>query len=233
MILQVLQFQLQCQMIIFIENLDSLGKPLQRIMLSHPHPDHFSGYAANFKGVDFVTTAKVAEVMDQRWIKSGRVKELQERFGDQAAKEFVKPQSALSVGNSDLDGVPMEIAMYENAESLVQNTFYFPEAKVLVVQDLAYSNAHHFPLGNNPAWIELLKKLRAETKAELILCGHGLPAGKGVFDDSIKYLTLLNTLLTSEKSAKPVIDKLAAAYPSYAAQGITKFIHRIYKKKKK
>lgn len=207
---------------------ESLGKPLRRIMLSHPHPDHFSGYARNFGGVDFLTTAKVAEVMDTRWIQSGRIKDLQGPFGSEAPEQFVKPEAGLTTGVQELDGVPMVVTSYEDAESASQLTFHFPEAGALVVQDLSYSNAHHFPLGNNANWIKVLEELQ-QVDAGLILCGHGMPAGKGTLDNSRRYLTLLQKLVDTEDSAEAVVDALVAEYPNYAARDITRFVARLYK----
>lgn len=205
----------------------SLGKPLKQIMLSHPHPDHFSGYERNFQGVDFITTSRVAEVMDERWIKSGRVADLQGPFGDQAPRAFVKPESVLEAKELDLDGVPMVVATYEDAESLAQNTFYFPEAKALVVQDLSYSNAHHFPLGDNRNWIKVLQELQ-QVDAELILCGHGMPAGKGTLDNSTHYLTLLQTLVENNDNPEAVVAGLMQQYPNYGSKDITRFVARLY-----
>ena len=44
----------------------------------------------------------------------------------------------------------------EDAEALVHSVVHIPEAKTLIVQDLAFANAHFFPLGNNANWTNVL-----------------------------------------------------------------------------
>lgn len=209
---------------------NSLGKPLKQIMLSHPHPDHFAGYERNFAGVDLVSTAKVSEIADAEWATSGAAKRLQGRFGDEAPNMFVKAEAALSAGMTDLDGIAMEVQMHEDAEAAAQNTFWFPEQKVLIAQDLVYSGAHHFPLGNNEGWVELLKTLRGSSEADLVLCGHGLPTDRDGFDNSINYLNLLNTAMGEEDNADAVVARLDAAYPSYGAARMKSFINFLFPK---
>lgn len=209
---------------------NSLGKPIKQVHVSHPHPDHFSGYAKNFSDVPVVTTAKVRDVMKQRWIESGRIKDLGKALGKEAPEKFVEPTGSVGVGAADWGGIAVDIKQYENAEALVHSVVHIPEAKTLIVQDLAFANAHFFPLGNNANWTNVLGDLAKIGDVDLVLCGHGLPALPGVFDDCIDYLTFLQAALKQYKTADEAIAAMTAEYPGYGARGILRFIKRAYKK---
>ena len=111
---------------------DSLGKPIRQVHISHPHPDHFSGYAKNFSDVPVVTTAKVRDVMKERWIASGRIQDLAKAIGDEAPEVFVEPEASVSLGVGDWDGVAVDVLQYEDAEALVHSVIHLPEAKTLI-----------------------------------------------------------------------------------------------------
>lgn len=209
---------------------DSLGKPIKQVHLSHPHPDHFSGYAKNFADVDFVSTKKVVDTMDERWVKSGRIKGLQKIFKDQAAEKFVLPEASVTSGKSNWGGLEVDILEYADAEAKAHTVVHIREAQTLIVQDLAYSNAHFFPLGQNENWITVVDALAKISDVDLVLCGHGLPAGRGVFDDSQAYLKFLALTLKDKKTAEEAIMAMKDQYPNYGAEGILNFIGRLYKK---
>lgn len=211
----------------FRNYVDSLGKPIRQIHISHPHPDHFSGYAKNFSDAPVVTTAKVRDVMKERWIDSGRIEDLAKAIGPEAPETFVTPEGNVAVGASEWGGVSVNVLQYDDAEAQVHSVVHIPEAKTLIVGDLAFANAHFFPLGNNANWINVIGELSRIEDVDLVLCGHGLPAHPGVFDDSTAYLGALLVALQSE-TADEAIEMMRTTYPAYGAQGILNFINRIY-----
>ncbi|MBO9447376.1 MBL fold metallo-hydrolase [Ruegeria sp. R14_0] len=211
----------------FRNYVDSLGKPIRQVHISHPHPDHFSGYAKNFSDVPVVTTAKVRDVMKERWIDSGRIEDLAKAIGPEAPETFVTPEGNVALGASDWGGVSVNILEYDDAEAQVHSVVHIPEAKTLIVGDLAFANAHFFPLGNNANWINVIDEMSRIEDVELVLCGHGLPAHPGVFDDSAAYLSVLLVALKSE-TADEAIEMMRTEYPAYGAKGILNFINRLY-----
>ena len=213
----------------FRDYANSLGKPIRQVHISHPHPDHFSGYAKNFSDVPVVTTAKVRDVMKKRWIDSGRIKDLVKAIGKEAPEAFVEPEASVALGSGDWGGIALDVLEFENAESLVHSVVHIPEAKTLIVQDLAFANAHFFPLGDNANWVNVLGELTRIEDVDLVLCGHGLPAHPGVFDDCIAYLTVLQATLKENEKAEAAIAAMTEAYPGYGARGILNFIKRLYK----
>ncbi|MEM8812201.1 MAG: MBL fold metallo-hydrolase [Pseudomonadota bacterium] len=207
---------------------NALGKPLRQVHISHPHPDHFSGYAKNFSDVPMVTTAKVREVMKERWIDSGRIADLAKAIGKEAPESFAMPASDIDLGSADWGGVAVNVFQYDDAEALVHSVVHLPEAKTLIVQDLAFANAHFFPLGNNANWVTVLGELAKVEDVDLVLCGHGLPALPGVFDDCVDYLTFLQASLKQYETADAAIAAMTEEYPGYGARGILNFIKRLY-----
>ena len=145
-------------------------------------------------------------------------------------KSFVSPDGSVSLGTGDWGGISIDVRQYEDAEAQVHSVIHIPEAKTLIVQDLAFANAHFFPLGNNANWINVIGELSKIEDVDLVLCGHGLPALPGVFDDSIDYLSFLLSAFKDYKTADEAIAAITSEYPGYGARGILNFIKRIYKK---
>lgn len=203
---------------------DSLGKPIAQVILSHPHPDHFSG-ATQFADSPFITTDAIA-ASTQAWIEK-RGPGLAERLGNEAPTAFRAPDGGLGQETLDLDGVRAEIMMFENAEADHQIALLLPDAGVLICQDLVYANVHFFPLGNNPGWIDAVQGLQA-AEVDLVLGGHGFPAGKGVLDDTLAYLAFQAEVFDSEETAEAAIAALTTRYPNYDARGILNFIAMRY-----
>lgn len=202
---------------------DSLGKPIAGVYLSHAHPDHILG-APQFMDAPFQTTADVAADCQDN---IGMFTHRKEQFGDHT--ELRLPQGTLAIGATQWDGVDVIIGQVDGCEAPHTLTFHFPQVGLMIVQDLMYNNAHAFPLANRTAWIAALEEIRATDGLRVIGCGHGLPATVGAVTDAIAYLTLQQTVLTTETTAEAAIAALKSAYPQYGAEMILDFVAMAYK----
>jgi Metallo-beta-lactamase superfamily len=81
-----------------------LDKPVERIILSHPHPDHWSGFevlTARFPQAEVHALPSVTEVVRAAGeIMLGKL----QPFGDMVASRVTVPSCAISVGAQDFDG---------------------------------------------------------------------------------------------------------------------------------
>lgn len=201
---------------------DSLGKPIANVYLSHSHPDHLLG-AAQFSDVDFVTSAAVRADVDKN---QGMYQRRKEQLGD--TTELYLPTGSLEVGVGDWDGVEVLISEVNDAEAAVTLTFGFPEAGLVIAQDLLYANAHAFPLGNAENWIAALQSIAATDGLKVVGAGHGLPASPGAIDDAIGYLSFQQETLADSADAKTAIDALSKAYPNYGGRDLLSFVNFRY-----
>jgi len=161
---------------------DSLGKPIDRIYLSHEHPDHWMGSIA-FQDVRVHALQGVIDFVRQN--------------GETILKKKGKPGkvpnfgNAVTAGKEMIGGLTFEFATYKNAESADALVIALPELKTLIAQDLLYSNTHLY-LGQDSfdLWIAALETMKKNYgDYEWFIPGHGEPqTTTGLADDNIVYL---------------------------------------------
>ncbi|MFE2062300.1 MBL fold metallo-hydrolase [Streptomyces sp. NPDC059467] len=182
-----------------------LGKPLDRLIVTHAHPDHFHG-AARFG----VPVHALPAVRDQIVAQGDG----QDPTGAVIPVTDVTPTVAVASGTEVIDGVTFVFEPVSGGEAADSLVTWLPEQGVLVAQDLVYHQVHLF-LGNNdiPGWQEAVEKLAAETSYDTILTGHGLPAGSEVFEELRRYLADARRLLADHGAEYK--DAIVERYPSY------------------
>ncbi len=165
---------------------DSLGKPVDRIYLSHEHPDHWFGSIA-FQDAKVYALEGVI----------GFVKKIGPAIIKKKGKPAAIPNFAgtVKLGTEKIGGLTFEFSQFQNSESGNALVIALPELKTLIVQDLIYSNCHLY-MGHDSfnVWISTLEKLKAQYKDyEWFLGGHGEPATTtAVIDNNIVYLNEAN-----------------------------------------
>jgi glyoxylase-like metal-dependent hydrolase (beta-lactamase superfamily II) len=194
---------------------DSLGKSIDRVILSHQHPDHWFG-ANQFTDVPFVSTTAIAEGA-QATLDSGIIEFQTGIYGEsEVPSEANLPEGGLEAGEETIDGVTIAFDIYNDAEAPEHLVLRLPEARTVIVQDLVYNNAHFFPLGNNPNWIATLEEMRslAGEGYDTLLAGHGVPTSLGDLDEAIDYLTFLEETLQDAETPEEVVSAMQARYPT-------------------
>jgi glyoxylase-like metal-dependent hydrolase (beta-lactamase superfamily II) len=193
-----------------------LGKPLDRLVVTHAHPDHYSG-AARF-GVPVHALPRVREQIVARGdshLPTGLVIPL---------ADFT-PTVDLTPGTEVIDGVPFVLEAVSGGEAADELLIKLPEQGVLVAQDLVYNDVHLY-LGNNDiaGWQRAVDALAAESGYDTILAGHGLPTGPEVYEDVRRYLTDAGELLGDDGDAykKAIVDR----YPAHVGPFIIDIANR-------
>ncbi|KOX02269.1 beta-lactamase [Streptomyces sp. NRRL B-1140] len=193
-----------------------LGKPLDRLIVTHAHPDHYNG-AARF-GVPVHALAVVREQIIARGdsrLPTGLVIPV----GD------FTPTVDLTPGTELIDGVPFVFEALSGGEAADELLIKLPEQGVLVAQDLVYNDVHLY-LGNNDitGWQQAVDALAAESGYDTILAGHGLPTGPEIYADVRRYLTDARELLGDDGDAykKAIVDR----YPAHVGPFILDIANR-------
>ncbi len=197
----------------------SLKKPVERVIISHEHPDHWFG-SEYFKEYKIYANKFILDKLSDT--AQSTVDTRKKQMGDTITSEAVIPKYVLNDGEEIIDGVKFVFETFKDVEAPYLTVVKLPESKVLIAQDLIYSNAHLVLINNQfEGWINSLEKLKLEGY-ETILPGHGNISDSSVFDENIEYLKLSKKLY-DEGDKEKFISTLKEKYKEYEATNFVDF----------
>lgn len=186
----------------------ALGKPIDRLVITHGHPDHYAG-AARW-GAPLVSLPEVHDAIVARG-------DVHDPTGRVVPVADVTPDPSVRVGEEVIDGVLFTFEHIVGGEAHDQLLISLPEHGVLVAQDLVYHDVHlYFGENDIAGWQEAIELLAGAEGYDTVLAGHGLPATAAVFDEVRRYLTDGAELLGDDGDAYK--KAIIARYPDYAGQ---------------
>ncbi|MEO1701029.1 MAG: MBL fold metallo-hydrolase [Pseudomonadota bacterium] len=184
----------------------STGKPVGMAVLSHEHPDHWSGADA-FDGVKFATLPAIREAVAK-----------EAAGGDGNGPTNVLEGPDLDIGTMDMSGVPVEFRHYENTEASHIVVAVLPEQKVAIVQDLVYNGVFFAPGVDRSNWIATLEGLRDDPAFDTLLVGHGLPTTRGELDNAIAYIKFMDQVMATAEGPDAAAEMIKDNYPGYGGE---------------
>lgn len=199
---------------------DSLAKPIERVIISHMHPDHWFGIEAFADAPLYALPEVIAELemLGNWWISIKKPE-----FGDQILDSAIIPARALAEGLTVIDGVQFHFTRVAGAEATNLVVTELPQYKILLPQDLVYNQIYLF-VGelHGPdrrvrcfeGWIGALEALR-QRDIDTVVPGHGAPTTPAIFDTLIAYLNEVQKLLDRATSGKDFKLQVMAQYPDY------------------
>lgn len=207
-----------------------LGKPVEQIIVSHGHPDHWAGLevlAARFPAASIATLAGVAEHI--RIAGETMLAGLRPAFGDLVAARPTRPSGTLTVGKHTLAGVPFEFRELVDIESDVQLLALMPEQQVMLAFDLVFAPRDHaFTVAPHfDHWISVLDTLKGLQGYDTILIGHDLPTDQSAYDATISYVRKAKECYAEAASGTSYAETLKAAFPDRLQPGWADFSGRV------
>src|ERR1700726_4236084 len=159
----------------------TLGKPIDRIILSHAHTDHWGGLQVlteRFRDARVFALDGIAEQV--RATGPARLDGLRRTYGDKAATKVTVPTETITEGLKPIDGVTYDFKRFVDGESDLQLGALLPDEKVLMAFDLVFSpNQHAFTGGNHfDHWMIILDSLKALQGYDTITIGHDTPVDR-------------------------------------------------------
>jgi glyoxylase-like metal-dependent hydrolase (beta-lactamase superfamily II) len=159
--------------------LESLGKPLLAVLVTHAHPDHYGGIVelVGQDDVPIVATGGVDAVIRR----DDEVKEqiLRPMFGDEWPQARRFPTRAVADGERlDIGGVTFVVADLGPDKSPHDSMWFLGDDRLTIFAgDQAYDGTHAYLAdGFHEQWLGTIDRLRAELPAEATLhIGHGGP----------------------------------------------------------
>ena len=216
-----------------------LDKPIERLYLSHSHPDNWFGLGTAFRdGINIYALPETTNFIKKHG-EASRKNHLK-KLGDQAPKEIVVPQNIVRLhdnteeGDETIDGVRYLFHRITNTEIDFLLTMSLPDLGVYITQDLIYSGTHlylyvrpgkdHVPAGADLTkemehWIKVLGIL-LKSDYELFLPGHGFPADKIEVARNIEYLSEAKYVIDNGLTKYDFKSHMLQRYPERKCPGI-------------
>ena len=193
------------------EYANEIGKEINRVFITHEHPDHFLGGEA-FNDRPMFALQEVSDAISL----NGQVEidEKQNDFGTEAiAGSFVVPD-VVEPGNVVIDGVNFQLDKVLDAEAAVQLVVRLPDHGVVITGDIVYSFVHLILAGQIPTWTIALQDLASTAdQFPIVLAGHGIPASPSVYNTNIEYLAKAAELLNTVDNSADFRQGLLDAFP--------------------
>jgi glyoxylase-like metal-dependent hydrolase (beta-lactamase superfamily II) len=194
---------------------DSLGKPIDRVIITHSHPDHWFG-CEYFRDAPIYALAEVADQI--RGGGEAMIQAYAPVFGDAITETVVVPERTIRPGTETLDGVTLAYEKADAAEAGVNLVIELPENRVLIAQDLVYNRVHVFLQQKEMGpWLAHLRRFQ-EKEYDFVLSGHGLPANMQALADMAGYLEDAKSALAASSDVPTLKQHLVGKYPSYRGE---------------
>jgi glyoxylase-like metal-dependent hydrolase (beta-lactamase superfamily II) len=200
----------------FREYADSLGKPIERLYVSHRHPDHWFGLGAAFSDV---TSYALPETLDFIRDHGEESRRDHWKLGDLVPDQISVPQKAAGLGTEIIDGVRYVFDRVTETEIDYHLTVRLPDLGVYFTQDLLYSGTHLYLTQHMDHWIQVLQEMLV-SDYELFLPGHGLPADKNEVARNIEYLSAARQAIGNGLGGDAFQDFMLQRYPERKCPGI-------------
>ncbi|GAA3194832.1 MBL fold metallo-hydrolase [Dactylosporangium siamense] len=200
----------------FRDYADGLGKPIERLYVSHRHPDHWFGLGTAFGDVPVYALAETATFIKDHGEDS---RNDHWKLGNLAPDTVVVPQELVKPGEDIVGGVTYLFEEVTDTEIDAMLTVKLPELGVQFVQDLVYSGTHLYLTSHLRKWSRVLRDMLL-SDYELFLPGHGLPADKNEVARNIEYLDAAGQAIASGRTGEAFKDFMLRRYPERKCPGI-------------
>ncbi|MGZ9722010.1 MBL fold metallo-hydrolase [Rhizobium miluonense] len=195
---------------------DSLGKPIDRVYLSHRHPDHWFGLAAAFSDVAIYALPETIS-----FLRSHGEDSLNDhwKMGDLAPNNIIIPEKSVSPGEEIIDGVKYAFKKITDTEIDFLLAIGLPDLRIYIVQDLIYSGTHLYLTKYMNNWIRILEDMLV-SDYEFFMPGHGFPADKSEVARNIEYLSAGMQAVGDGLANDAFKDFMLQRYPERKCPGI-------------
>ncbi len=216
------------------ELLNTIGKPLIAIIITHGHPDHYNGTATLLEGskdVPVISTQGITDcIRDSIDAKEVKWKPF---FADEWPSEKILPNQWVKDNETlTLDGLDYYFRDLGAAESSSDLYFTLGSKKSAVfVGDVVFNQMHGFMNdGHSLQWLTVLKQLAGELKdVNTLFTGHGQPGNPvelivaqikyvSVYQREVAALAKGTPQLTIEQKIK-LEERMCKAFPLYKLNG--------------
>jgi glyoxylase-like metal-dependent hydrolase (beta-lactamase superfamily II) len=202
------------------------GRPLEAIIITHPHPDHYNGTCQLLQLARVPVYATQATIDGIRATAEAKRAQWKPTYGKDYPDTTCVPDHAVPIGGSiRVDGVELQFRDYGPGESLSESITLAPALHAVFVGDLIYNQVHPWLAeGRSTQWLAQLGRLAKDIPANwIVFPGHGAAGGIEVIDAQRKYITQLRSATRAKlgpsgltpDSTKEIVEGIRARYPGW------------------
>jgi glyoxylase-like metal-dependent hydrolase (beta-lactamase superfamily II) len=203
------------------DRIDTKGRRLSRIYITHGHGDHWLGLTRLiqcFPGAKGLATAEVlAQAADP-----GMAGYWEAIFPGEipAAADKVLPQ-ALTTDTIDLEGNELRVIRIGRADTAESTVLYVPSLAAVVTGDLAYNEVHMMTAEagepERAQWITNLDKVAA-LEPTFVVADHKKVENNNdpkIIGESQQYLRDFSRIVSEETTAADIVARMVERYPDW------------------
>ena len=208
--------------------LDQLGKPLQAVLVTHSHPDHYAGLGEIVTGADVPIVAPQGVIDTIATDDALKDQIIGPMFGDDWPATRIFPNTPIRDGESlTFDGVTFTVIDLGPSESPHDSPWALgDDDRIVFLGDQIYDHKHCFLAdGFYAEWLANIEKLRARFPEDAVFyIGHGGPVGHDMWDWQRGYIELFLDAVSNadwsepERAKAAVVARMKAYEPSEELQ---------------
>lgn len=206
-----------------VQLVQSSGKQLKYIIVTHGHPDHFFGLEVlqhAFPDARIVATdAVIADIQDYGPKAIARWKPV---FKEQIRDSFLTPKPINST-SLFLEGNEIQLLTMDGGESAHATVLWIPSTQALLTGDLTYNKVHLWLRENRPqGWLAILDRFE-QLQPLAVYPGHGAPGGPNVIAADREYIETFVAATAVPATKEQAIAALKSKYSDYALPVVVEF----------
>jgi glyoxylase-like metal-dependent hydrolase (beta-lactamase superfamily II) len=204
--------------------IDTKGRRLSRIYVTHGHGDHWLGLARLIQRFPGATGLATAEVLARVEFEAGpgMAGYWEATFPGEVptAAEKVLPQ-LLTTDTIDLEGNELRVIRIGQADTAESTVLYVPSLAAVVTGDLAYNQVHMMTAETGEPereqWIANLDEVAA-LEPTFVVAGHKKVENKNdpkIIGQSQQYLRDFSRIVAEETTAAGIVARMIERYPDW------------------
>ena len=128
-------------------------------------------------------------------------------------------------GSFAVDGVSYVVEEFLDAEARAQMVITLPDHDAVFTGDLVFNEVHLFLTSDLGNWVSVLEDIQLDSPAN-VYPGHGLPAGPGVYAETVAYIRTAQASLSSSTSSDQYRAAMIDAYPDWKEPSLIDYFPR-------